>query len=66
MLIWLNEALVPVLSLRAVRERLEAIGAESATSTPLQVHELMRRDTARWRRVIRSANVKPDWEDLPQ
>ncbi len=65
-LIWLNEALVPVLSLRAVRERLEAIGAESATSTPLQVHELMRRDTARWRRVIRSANVKPDWEDLPQ
>ena len=37
-----------------------------ATSTPLQVHELMRRDTARWRRVIRSANVKPDWEDLPQ
>jgi tripartite-type tricarboxylate transporter receptor subunit TctC len=63
---WLNEALVPVLSAADVRKRLEAIGAEPDTSSPLQVHELMRRDTARWQRVIRLANVKPDWEDLPQ
>ena len=52
--------------LAGVRSRLEAIGAEPDTSTPLQVHELMRRDTARWQRVITSAKVKPDWEDLPQ
>jgi tripartite-type tricarboxylate transporter receptor subunit TctC len=63
---WLNQALLPVLSAPDVRSRLEAIGAEPNTSTPLQVHELIRRDTARWQRVIVSAKVKPDWEDLPQ
>jgi tripartite-type tricarboxylate transporter receptor subunit TctC len=65
-IVWLNQALLPVLSAPGVRERLEAIGAEPDVSTPLQVHELMRRDTSRWQRVIRSAKVKPDWEDLPQ
>jgi tripartite-type tricarboxylate transporter receptor subunit TctC len=63
---WLNDALLPVLSAPEVREHLEAIGAEPDTSTPVQVHELMRRDTARWQRVIRLAKVKPDWEDQPQ
>jgi len=63
---WLNQALLPVLSAPGVRSRLEAIGAEPDTSTPLQVHERMRRDTARWQRVIVSAKVKPDWQDLPQ
>jgi tripartite-type tricarboxylate transporter receptor subunit TctC len=63
---WLNDVLLPVLSAPEVRERLEAIGAEPDTSTPRQVHELMRRDTGRWQRVIRLAKVKLDWEDQPQ
>src|SRR5690606_24212706 len=62
---WLHEALAPVLSLPEVRARLEAIGAEPAASTPGQVYELIRRDTARWQRVIQKARIKPDWEDLP-
>ncbi|MCC6531924.1 MAG: tripartite tricarboxylate transporter substrate binding protein [Burkholderiales bacterium] len=63
---WLNEELVAVLSAPIVRARLEAIGAEPASSTPVAVHELMRRDTWRWQRVIQSAKIKPDWEDFPQ
>ncbi len=63
---WLHEALVPVLSAPQLRERLEWIGAVPETSTPGQLYELIRRDTARWQRVIRSAKIKPDWEDLPQ
>ena len=63
---WLNEVLVPVLSAPQVRSRLEAVGAEPETSTPLQVYELIRRDAARWQRVVRSAKIKLDWEDLPQ
>lgn len=63
---WLNHELVAVLTDRELRLKLETIGAEPATSTPMQVHELMRRDTQRWQRVIRSNNIKPDWEDFPQ
>lgn len=63
---WLNQTLVPVLSTTLLRLRLEAIGAEPETSTPAQVHELMRRDTTRWKRVIEVAKVKPDWQDYPQ
>lgn len=65
-IVWLNHELVAMLAGREVRQRLEAIGAQLETSTPVQVHELMRRDAARWRRVIQAANVKPDWEDYPQ
>lgn len=63
---WLNQELVAALSARDLRARLELIGAEPATSTPAQVHELIRRDSVRWQRVIRANNVKPDWEDFPQ
>jgi tripartite-type tricarboxylate transporter receptor subunit TctC len=63
---WLNHELMSVLSAADTRSRLEAIGAEPETSTPLRVYELMRRDTERWQRIIRSARVRPDWEDYPQ
>lgn len=63
---WLNHELIAALSQAELRTKLETIGAEPATSTPMHVHELIRRDTLRWQRVIRSNNVKPDWEDFPQ
>jgi tripartite-type tricarboxylate transporter receptor subunit TctC len=63
---WLNHELVTALSSAGVRSRIESIGAEPATSTPLRVYEMMRRDTDRWQRIIRSARIKPDWEDYPQ
>jgi tripartite-type tricarboxylate transporter receptor subunit TctC len=63
---WLNEQIVAALAAREVRARLFAIGAEPMTSTPTQLHELIRRDALRWERVVRSNNIKPDWEDMPQ
>lgn len=63
---WLNEEIVAALSEREARARLFSIGAEPATSTPTQFHELIRRDAVRWERVVRSNNIKPDWEDYPQ
>jgi len=63
---WLNHELVTALSGRELRLKLETIGAEPVTSTPREVHELIRRDSLRWQRVIRSSNIKPDWEDFPQ
>lgn len=63
---WLNEEIVAALSTRETRARLFSIGAEPATSTATQLHELIRRDAERWERVVRSNNVKPDWEDFPQ
>lgn len=63
---WLNQELVPLLFSHDVRHRLEAIGAEPATSTAAEVSVLMRRDAARWQRVVEGARVKLDWEDQPQ
>jgi len=63
---WLNLELTAALGSNDIRTRLRSIGAEPATSSSAQVYELIRRDTARWERVIRSNNVKPDWEDYPQ
>jgi tripartite-type tricarboxylate transporter receptor subunit TctC len=63
---WLNAELVAMLSMPEVRSRLAAIGTQPVTSTPGQVYEQITRDNARWRQVIRVANIKPDWEDFPQ
>ncbi len=63
---WLNHELVTVLSGAETRSHLEAIGAEPESSTALRVYELIRRDTDRWQRIIRSAKIRPDWEDYPQ
>ncbi len=63
---WLSHELTAALGSNDIRARLRSIGAEPVTSTSAQVYELIRRDTARWERVIRNANVKPDWEDYPQ
>jgi tripartite-type tricarboxylate transporter receptor subunit TctC len=63
---WLNQELTQALSGSEIRAKLEAIGVEPATSSPRYVHELIRRDSLRWQRVIRSNNIKPDWEDFPQ
>lgn len=63
---FLNEEIVAALSTREARARLYSIGAEPVTTTPIQLHELIRRDAARWERIVRTNNIKPDWEDFPQ
>ena len=63
---WLNSELTTLLNVPELRGRLAAIGTQPVTSTPGQVYEQITRDNARWRHVIRVANIKPDWEDFPQ
>ena len=63
---WLNTELTSVLDAPETRRRLAAIGTQPLTSTPGQVYEQITRDKARWQYVIRTAQIKPDWEDFPQ
>jgi tripartite-type tricarboxylate transporter receptor subunit TctC len=62
---WLNSELVAMLATPSLRAKLTAIGTQPVTSTPGQVYEQISRDSARWREVVRKANVKFDWEDVP-
>jgi len=43
-----------------VQQRLTAMGAEHATLSPQQAHQLLKTDAERWGRVIREANIKAD------
>jgi tripartite-type tricarboxylate transporter receptor subunit TctC len=62
---WLNTELTSVLSRPETRRRLAAIGAQPLISSAGQVYEQITRDKARWQYVVRSANIKPDWEETP-
>ena len=56
----LNEEIVRVLKDPEVVDRLEKLGVNVVGSTPAQLAELQRNDTAKWARVINSAGVKLD------
>jgi tripartite-type tricarboxylate transporter receptor subunit TctC len=53
----LNDEIVRLLKDPEVVERLEKLGVNVVGSTPTQLAELQRNDTAKWARVIKSANV---------
>ena len=40
-------------------KQIEAIGLEVASSTPQEMHELMKSELARWTKVIKANNIKP-------
>ena len=54
------QALRRALATESVRSRLLASGAEPAPSTPAELAALLRSDTAKWARVVKSKNIKPD------
>jgi tripartite-type tricarboxylate transporter receptor subunit TctC len=54
------QALRRALATESVRSRLLASGAEPAPSTPAELAVLLRSDTAKWARVVKSKNIKPD------
>ncbi len=56
----LNEALRRVLLTEAVKAQLEASGAQPAPSTPAQLSALLKKDLAKWGRVIKAKNIKAD------
>jgi tripartite-type tricarboxylate transporter receptor subunit TctC len=56
----LNRETVRVVELPDVREKLAAQGAEPTTGTPEQMREFMRREIARWAKVVKAAGVRLD------
>ena len=56
----LNAALVKVLEMRDVREKLFLQGAEAAPSTPAEFDRVIKDELAKWEYVIKSANIRPE------
>lgn len=56
----LHQEAAAILQSADVRERLGALGAEVVASTPEQLDELMRREEARYTRMVVDLKIKPD------
>jgi tripartite-type tricarboxylate transporter receptor subunit TctC len=56
----LNAALARTLSDPEIRDRLLAVGMESAPSTPQFLDKFLRDEFTLWQRVITTANIKPE------
>jgi tripartite-type tricarboxylate transporter receptor subunit TctC len=56
----INQALRRTLTNEAVVARLMASGAEPAPSSPAELAILLKNDTAKWGRVIKAKNIKPE------
>lgn len=56
----INQALRRTLTNEAVAAKLLASGAEPAPSTPGELATLLKNDTAKWSRVIKAKNIKPE------
>jgi len=56
----LNAVIVQGLRSGDTRERLAADGSELATSTPEEFAQLIRRETEKWARLIKSAGIRPE------
>ena len=56
----LNAALVKVLEMPAVREKLFLQGAEAAPSTPAEFDRVIKDELAKWDYVIKAANIRPE------
>lgn len=56
----INQAIRRTLGNEAVAARLMASGAEPAPSSPAELATLLKNDTAKWSRVIKAKNIKPE------
>ena len=56
----LNQVLVKAIQTADVRERLSTQGAEPIGNTPEQFTEQMKRDIAKWAKVVKDADIKLD------
>ena len=56
----LNRETVRIVQLPDVREKLAAQGAEPLTGTPEEAGEFIRREVARWAKVVKAANIRLD------
>jgi tripartite-type tricarboxylate transporter receptor subunit TctC len=55
----LNAEIARILFLPDVKKRMEDIAVEVATSTPEQLHYMMRTDAAKWGRLIKELGIAP-------
>ena len=55
-----NQAVRRALATESVKTRLQASGAEPSPSTPAELATLLKNDSAKWARVVRAKNIKPD------
>ena len=55
-----NAAVVKILNEPDVAQKLVALGADPAPGTPQELARYMRADHERWKKVIRTAGIKPD------
>jgi len=56
----LNAEVNRIMVLPDVQQRLAAMGAEHATLTPREAHQLLKDDAERWGKIIRETNIKAD------
>jgi len=55
----INKGLAEILRIPDVQTRLISVGAEAAHSSPAEFNAFLQRETARWGKVLREANIKP-------
>jgi tripartite-type tricarboxylate transporter receptor subunit TctC len=55
-----NQAVRRTLNNAQVRARLQASGAEPSPSTQAELAALLKSDTAKWSRIVKAKNIKPD------
>jgi tripartite-type tricarboxylate transporter receptor subunit TctC len=56
----LNQAFTRLVASRETRERLAAVGAEPMTSTPDEAAAFLRKETARWSKVVAESGAKAE------
>jgi tripartite-type tricarboxylate transporter receptor subunit TctC len=56
----LHAAIEAALAMESVRKKLAAVGQEAEGSTPEALAELIKNDTARWRKVLQGAGIQPE------
>ena len=56
----LNRETVKIVNLPDTKARIATIGFETVGSTPAEFAQLIKVELDRWRKVIRTANIKPE------
>lgn len=55
-----NDEINRLVKLSEVKERMAADGMEPAGGSPERLREVLKRDVAKWQKVVKIANIKPD------
>ena len=56
----INSEATRIANLPDIQEKLIAAGAEAMTSSPQEFGAMMARETAKWSKVLREANIRPE------